>query len=177
MIRNRPIIKLYGSEGCHKSRYYKLVLDEIGLPYQFLDVEINEKHALELRSLYENGKLNYPTITIGTKKLRNPYKEEILKWMHKLIPNMLEIEHRVEERKYTLDINGEEAHVAYIWRNKHMYLLHSEVPYHLRNKGIGRELVLKTFEKLTEEGHDVVAVCSYIKRIKNSDSNWKGRIA
>ena len=177
MIRNRPIIKLYGSEGCHKSRYYKIVLDEIGLAYQFLDVEVNEDHAIELRSLYENGKLNYPTITIGTKKLRNPYKEDILKWMHKLIPNMLEIEHHVTDRKYTLDINGEEAHVAYVWKDKRMYLVHSEVPYHLRGQGFGKELVLKTFEKLTEEGHQAVAVCFYIKVIKNRNSVWKSRIA
>ena len=177
MIRNRPIIKLYGSEGCHKSQYYKLVLDEIGLPYQFLDVEVNDEHAIELRRLYENGKLNYPTITIGAKKLRNPHKEEILKWMHKLIPNMLKIVHHVADRKYILDINGEEAHVAYVWKDNRMYLVHSEVPIHLRNKGIGKELVLKTFEELTEEGHQAVAVCSYIKAIRNRNSNWKSIIA
>ncbi|WP_397363067.1 glutaredoxin family protein [Olleya sp. R77988] len=93
MIGNVPKIKLYGTDGCHKTHYYQLLLNKIGLPYNFLDVEANETYAMELRRLYDNGKLNFPTITIGSKKLRNPYKEELLKWMHKLIPSMQELSH------------------------------------------------------------------------------------
>jgi len=155
-----------------KTHYYQLVLDKIGLPYKFLDVIENEDYAAELRSLYTTNKLNFPTITIGTKKLRNPYKEELLKWMHKLIPSMLELQHDTNSRKYILDINGEKAIVEYVLRNNKMHLVHSEVPYQLRGKGIGKELVLKTFEKLTEEGYKAVAVCSYIKAVKNRDPHW-----
>jgi glutaredoxin len=86
-VNTIPTIKLYGAAGCHKSNYYKLLLDRTNLPYQFLDVENNETSAEELRSLYENGRLNFPTITIGKKKLRNPYKEELEKWLNKLIPS------------------------------------------------------------------------------------------
>ena len=172
MIRNVPDIKLYGEKGCMKTHYYQLVLDKIGLPYKFLDVIENEDYAAELRSLYTTNKLNFPTITIGTKKLRNPYKEELLKWMHKLIPSMLELQHDTNSRKYILDINGEKAIVEYVLRNNKMHLVHSEVHYQLRGKGIGKELVLKTFEKLTEEGYKAVAVCSYIKAVKNRDPHW-----
>ena len=82
-----PTIKLYGAARCHKTHYYQLLLDDIGLPYTFLDVEQSNVHAEELRGLYENRKLNFPTITIGKKKLRNPYKEELVKWIDKLIPS------------------------------------------------------------------------------------------
>ena len=102
-----PVLKLYGTEGCHKTNYYKLLLEETKLPYQFLDVVKSEDHASELRGLYENRKLNFPTITIGKKKLRNPYKEELEKWLNKLIPSRLEIVHDKEHNQYTLDINGE----------------------------------------------------------------------
>lgn len=81
-----PTIKLYGAAGCHKSNYYSMLLVKTNLPYQFLDVENNESYADELRGLYENRRLNFPTITIGEKKLRNPYKEELEKWLNKLIP-------------------------------------------------------------------------------------------
>lgn len=168
-----PEIKLYGADGCHKTNYYKLVLDEIGLPYAFLDVEANEDHANELRGLYENRKLNFPTITIGKKKLRNPYKEDIIKWMNKLIPSRLNIVHDKENQRYTLDINGELAKVEYSMRNGTMYLTHSEVPYNLRGQGIGKVLVEKTFEKLTEENYTAVAVCPYIKAVKNRSEHWK----
>lgn len=78
-----PIIKLYGSETCHKTQYYKELLDKEGAVYQFLDVVQNETHAEALRNLYENRKLNFPTLTIGNKKLRNPKKEVLLKWLSK----------------------------------------------------------------------------------------------
>jgi glutaredoxin len=85
-----PTIKLYGAAGCHKSTYYQLVLDDLGFSYQFLDVEQNKDHAEALRNLYENRRLNFPTITIGKKKLRNPYREELEKWLNKLIPTTLD---------------------------------------------------------------------------------------
>lgn len=176
MLRNVPIIKLYGTEGCHKTNYYQSLLNEIGLPYSFLDVEANEEYAEELRRLYTNRKLNFPTITIGNKKLRNPDKEELIKWLHKLIPGMLVINHDLIKKKFTLDINGEEARVEYDWKNDKMYLIHSEVPYNLRGRGIGKELVLKTFEKLHEEGYKAVAICSYIKAVKSRDEYWNSII-
>jgi predicted GNAT family acetyltransferase/glutaredoxin len=171
-----PKIKLYGADGCHKTNYYKLVLDEIGLPYEFLDVEANEDHSEELRGLYENRKLNFPTITIGKKKLRNPYKEEIIKWMNKLIPSRLNSVHDKENTRFIIDINGELAKVEYTLRDGKMYLVHSEVPYNLRGQGIGKVLVEKTFEKLTEENYTAVAVCSYIKLVKNRSDYWNGII-
>jgi len=171
-----PEIKLYGADGCHKTNYYKLVLDEIGVPYTFLDVEVNKDFAVELRSLYESGKLNFPTITIGKKKLRNPYKQDIIKWMNVLIPQRLNLVHDKENQRFTLDINGEIAKVEYELKNGKMYLVHSEVPYNLRGKGIGKVLVEKTFEKLAEENYSVVAICSYIKAIKNRSEHWSGII-
>ena len=171
-----PKIKLYGASDCHKTHYYQILLDKTELPYQFLDVEQNEGHAVELRGLYENRKLNFPTITIGTKKLRNPYKEELEKWLNKLIPSRLEIVHVKENNQFTLDINGEIAKIDYQLRDDKMYLIHSEVPYNLRGQGIGKVLVEKTFEKLTEEGYKAVVICSYIKAVAMRSEKWKSII-
>lgn len=78
-------IKLYGTERCHKTQYYKKYFEDINLGYNLVDVELNEENAQELRSLYQNGKLNFPTITIGNKKLRNPTDKELKKWIDKLL--------------------------------------------------------------------------------------------
>jgi arsenate reductase-like glutaredoxin family protein len=78
------VIKLYGTERCHKTQYYKMFLSQTELDYSFLDVEENPDYAEELRSLYQNRKLNFPTITIGEKKLRNPSEKELTKWLDKL---------------------------------------------------------------------------------------------
>lgn len=171
-----PEIKLYGTVGCHKTQYYKAELDKIGLPYEFLDVKENKEHEMELRSLYESGKLNFPTITIGEKKLRNPQKDELYKWINKLIPQQLELRHDRENSKYVLDINGEEAKVEYRIRNDKMYLTHSEVPHQLRGRGIGKILVEKTFEKLNEDGHSAVAICPFIKAVARRSEKWNSII-
>ncbi len=78
-------IKLYGTERCHKTQYYKKYLEDLSLEYRFLDVELNEANAEALRMLYENRKLNFPTITIGEKKFRNPSDTELKKWIEKLL--------------------------------------------------------------------------------------------
>lgn len=172
-MKGIPTIKLYGGDYCHKTNYYKELLNAIGLPYQFLDIEQHEGHAEQLRGLYENRKLNFPTITIGKKKLRNPHKDELQKWINKLTPQILNIKHDKDKKQFTLDINGELAKVDYILKNNKMYLVHSEVPYNLRGQGIGKVLVEKTFEQLTKEGYNAVAICSYIKAVASRSEKWK----
>ena len=75
-------IKLYGTERCHKTQYYKAFFEHRNIDYKFLDVEESSDFAKELRNLYSNRKLNFPTITINTKKLRNPSEKELLKWLN-----------------------------------------------------------------------------------------------
>lgn len=115
-------------------------------------------------------------ICISYKLLRNWYKPEIIKWMNNLIASRLPIVHDKENHRFTLDINGEMAKVDYRIKDGKMYLVHSEVPHHLRGQGIGKVLVEKAFEKLTEENYTAVAVCSYIKAVKNRSESWKGII-
>ncbi|MGI9532976.1 glutaredoxin family protein [Lutimonas sp.] len=77
-------IKLYGADRCHKTRYYKTFFTQKGVAFSFRDVESNGIFAEELRDLYENRKLHFPTITIDKKKLRNPSDNELNKWLDKL---------------------------------------------------------------------------------------------
>jgi arsenate reductase-like glutaredoxin family protein len=78
-----PTIKLYGVARCHKTQHYRMFFKTRNLNYAFFDVEKNEDYAEELRGLYENRKLNFPTITIGKKKLRNPTDKDLNKWFVK----------------------------------------------------------------------------------------------
>lgn len=78
------MIKLFGTESCHKTQYYKNFLETRNLDYAFLDVAKNEDFAEELRNLYENRKLNFPTIIINQKKLRNPTDKDLQKWIDKI---------------------------------------------------------------------------------------------
>ncbi len=76
-------IRVYGAERCHKTRFYIDFLKKKNLDFVFLDVEKDAEAALELKSLYTTGKLNFPTILVRGKKLRNPRIEELEKWILK----------------------------------------------------------------------------------------------
>jgi arsenate reductase-like glutaredoxin family protein len=76
-------IRVYGAERCHKTQFYLQYFRDKQLAADFLDVERDETAARELRGLYTTGKLNFPTILIKDKKLRNPRIEEIEQWLVK----------------------------------------------------------------------------------------------
>lgn len=80
---NKADIRLYGAARCHKSQYYLRFLEERNVSFTFLDVEENALFAEELRGLYENRRLNFPTIMIKDKKLRNPSDKDLEKWLDK----------------------------------------------------------------------------------------------
>jgi len=81
MDNNATNIKVYGASRCHKTQYYPDYFKKKHLEIEFLNVEKNKKFAIELRNLYESGKLNFPTILIQEKKLRTPSLLELEKWL------------------------------------------------------------------------------------------------
>ncbi|MEX0290928.1 MAG: GNAT family N-acetyltransferase [Flavobacteriaceae bacterium] len=71
-----------------------------------------------------------------------------------------------------MNINGALGKVIYEENKGHMYLTHSEIPYDLRGRGIGKVMVTKVFEKLTEEGYEATAICSFIKAVARRSTKW-----
>lgn len=87
---------------------------------------------------------------------------------------MSEIIHDKSAKKFILKLdNNEQAEVVYKLEQGKMLLIYSEVPVHLRGKGIGKKLVLETFERLTDEGFKAKAICSYIQMTAKRSSKWK----
>lgn len=90
--------------------------------------------------------------------------------------SILEIIHDKDNNQFTMEVKGEQAKVEYTMKNDTMHLIYSEVPFNLRGQGIGKELVEKTFEKLTEEGYKAVAVCAYVKSVARESEKWRSII-
>ncbi len=78
-------IKIYGTKRCHKTKYHKSFFETSNINYAFYDIEENNTHAKEFRNLYTNRKLNFPTIIVGSKKLRNPSEKDLNKWLSKFL--------------------------------------------------------------------------------------------
>ncbi len=94
----------------------------------------------------------------------------------KYIRNSMKVKHDKAHNRFTMDINGEVAKVDYQLQSGKMHLVYSEVPFELRGQGYGKKLVEGTFEKLTEEGHEAVAVCSYVKAVAERSNKWRSII-
>lgn len=90
----------------------------------------------------------------------------------------MEIVHDKANKEFALPLkNGAKAKVSYVLDSPStMRLVHSEVPHAFRGQGVGKELVLKTFDKLTQEGYKAVAVCSYVKHVARRDPKWSAII-
>lgn len=84
----------------------------------------------------------------------------------------MEVIHDKMNHQFTMQVDGQTAVVDYELREGKMFLVYSEVPFNLRGQGIGKVLVEKTFEKLTEEGYEAVAICGYIKSVANNSEKW-----
>lgn len=85
----------------------------------------------------------------------------------------LELQHYPELKLFVMKVGDDFAKIEYTEKENCYYLTHSEVPEHLRGKGIGKALVEKTFDYLHENKIKGIAVCSYIKAIaiKNNKLN------
>lgn len=85
---------------------------------------------------------------------------------------IIQFNHNKENQSFVMEFDGGQAEVNYSVRDGVFYLNHSEVPRHLRGKGIGKVVVEKTFEYLEENGIKAISVCSYIRIIAQRNSRW-----
>ena len=79
----KELVQVYGAARCLKSLFYIDWLTKRKVPFTFYDVEENNLFAAALRKLYKSGKLNFPTILVKDKKLRNPREHDLEKWLIK----------------------------------------------------------------------------------------------
>lgn len=85
--------------------------------------------------------------------------------------------HNKEESRFELPLEqGAKAVIRYRKKGNHLDLLHSEVPSSMRGQGIGKQLVLKTFEAIEKEGYTATAYCSYIRAVAKRSDEWRDKI-
>lgn len=175
-MKRQANITIYGTARCHKSQFYIRYFEQLGIPFVFLDVEEDEVYERELRSLYDSGKLNFPTIIIKDKKLRNPTVSDLEEWLIKkeimIRTELNKLNHKIEKRQFHLDLDGGLGIVRYEKKENSYFLIHAEVPYEMRGNGYGKILVEKTFDYIAEEGSKAVAICPYIKVVAGRNPKW-----
>jgi len=71
-------IKLYGADWCAKTALLRNYLQSEWIDFEYFNVELDETAAERVRSFYE-GKLKFPTLTIGEQHYKNPKISELRK--------------------------------------------------------------------------------------------------
>jgi len=80
--------------------------------------------------------------------------------------------HDKANHQFILHFEGGEAFVDYHLSDGTYYLTHAEVPASVRGKGIGKQLVEKTFDYIDQHQLKAKAICSYIRLIRQRNTKW-----
>lgn len=129
----------------------------------------------EHQNYYRNNiSERYCSLVISPKldKLRQMHADKLKDESVTKINTNMEVIHNKEQQQFTMEVDGETAKIDYKMQDDKMHLVYSEVPFNIRGQGIGKVLVEKTFEKLTAEGYQAVAVCGYIKSVAKGSEKW-----
>lgn len=81
--------------------------------------------------------------------------------------------HNAEEKRYELEVGGEQAVVEYIRDGEVLFLTHTYVPEHLEGRGIGSELVRSVLEDVRERGLRIVPLCPFVAVWINRHPDWE----
>jgi ribosomal protein S18 acetylase RimI-like enzyme len=158
-------VKLYGSNECHKTLAYKRHLEELGVDHKFLDVQVDAVAAEDLRSYYADRRLNYPTIAIGERRLRNPPLLELEKELRRsgvLSPAVI---HEPESQRFVRHMQPSDAFVSYVSRGDTMVLTHIEVAPEHRGSGLGAELAREVFTMVRMLAQSGRITCPFMRRV------------
>lgn len=81
--------------------------------------------------------------------------------------------HNAEEKRYELEVGGEQAVVEYIRDGEVLFLTHTYVPEDLEGRGIGSELVRSVLEDVRERGLRIVPLCPFVAVWINRHPDWE----
>lgn len=165
-------IRLYGTRRCHKSRFYEDALQARNLPYVLRDVEQDEAAAEELRHLYPNGALNFPTLLIQGKRVRNPSLRELDRVLAHLGIYDPGLVHEPKSNRFVRFMAPRDAFVSYQENDERITLSHIEVPQEKRGTGLGAKLALEVFPEVEALGKTARITCPFMRRVAASDPKW-----
>lgn len=91
---------------------------------------------------------------------------------------MTEIFHDVGARRYSLSIEGVEAHLDYErLGDGTVHITHTIVPEVLGGRGLGKQLVTRAIEDALAKGVPIASSCWFATELIARDPAWKAALA
>ncbi len=165
-------VRVYGAKRCHKSRLYENALTERGVPHILRDVEEDDEAARELRLLYPDGALKFPTLLIKGKRVRNPSLRDLDRVLAHQGLYDPGVAHEPHAQRFVRFMAPRDAFVSYSETQERITLSHIEVPEEKRGGGLGARLALEVFAMVRELGKTARISCPFMRRVAASDPIW-----
>ena len=165
-------VRVYGTKRCHKSRFYEDALAEREVDYCLRDVEADPDAAEELKLLFPNGALNFPTLLIQGKRVRNPSERDLdraLAHAGLYDPGVI---HEPRSNRFVRFMAPQDAFVSYQETDERITLSHIEVPIEKRGTGLGAKLALDVFPSIEALGKTARITCPFLRRVAASEPKW-----
>ena len=90
---------------------------------------------------------------------------------------MTEITHDAAARRYSLTINGAEAHLDYERDSAGaMRITHTNVPQMLGGRGLGKRLVARAVEDALAKGMPIASTCWFATELIEKNPEWKAAL-
>jgi predicted GNAT family acetyltransferase len=74
----------------------------------------------------------------------------------------IEVIHNIDDNRFEVNLNGEQAVLIYLISNSLMVFLHTEVPVKYEGKGIAGKMARAALEYARQKKYKVRSYCSYI---------------
>ncbi|MEM7766905.1 MAG: GNAT family N-acetyltransferase [Pseudomonadota bacterium] len=90
---------------------------------------------------------------------------------------MTDIQHDIAARRYSLTIEGIEAHLDYDRRaDGAIHITHTNVPRMLGGRGLGKQLVTRAVEDSLAKGLPVASSCWFATELIEAHPDWKAAL-
>jgi len=81
------------------------------------------------------------------------------------------------DHNFEMTINGMRSFIEYKQKGNKIYLIHTEVPPEIQEKGVAAAMVEKTFVYLEQHNFKIIPVCVYIISFLKRHSEWNRLLA
>ena len=166
------IVRVFGARRCHKSRFYEDALCDRGVAYILRDVEEDEDATAELRLLYADGGLKFPTLLIRGKRVRNPTLRDLDRQLAHAGLYDPGVVHEPRAQRFVRFMAPQDAFVSYSETTNQIVLSHIEVPAQKRGSGLGAKLALEVFPMVKAIGKTARVTCPFLRTIAASNAEW-----
>ncbi|MDR0659018.1 MAG: N-acetyltransferase [Mediterranea sp.] len=86
--------------------------------------------------------------------------------------------HNKYRKQYEFHIDGFVPKIEYMINQEgDVYLTHTEVPYELEGRGIGKQLVEKVLIDIEDNNRRVVPLCPFVAEYIRKNPEWKRLVA